>query len=786
MYISIGNSRMDKKYNGLEMSYEEFISRLSKTKYTAETMAQFKKLSKGKQDDIKDVGGFVLGKLKDGRRKKDCVIFRSAITLDMDYGTPGILDELELFFDMKMVVYSTHKHMPEKPRLRVIIFLTRDVTPDEYGAVSRMLASDIGIELFDDSTYEPSRMMYWPSTSSDGEYVFREIDGALVNPDTVLLRYKDWHDVSAWPVSNRQSTVVQKSMTKQADPLKKDGLIGAFNRTYSVTQAIEKFLPDVYRPSKAIPGRYDYIPADSAAGVVIYDDLFAYSHHATDPCCGKLLSAFDVVRLHKFGELDEKAKEGTVPGKLPSFIAMQDFVLQDEEAKATLMREKQEQAAEEFTSEDTDWQSRLELDRRGNIIDNIRNVGLITKFDENFKNVVYNEFKDTLDVIGPLPWEQVKQGWNDTDFANAKMYFGSKYGIWSPAKFKDAILATASSERRYHPIKEYFDSLTWDGTPRVDTLLIDYFGADDTPYTRAVIRKTLVAAVARIYKPGTKFDSILVLNGPQGVGKSTFFAILGKEWFSDSLSISDMKDKTASEKLINNWILEISEMSGIRKTEVEVVKSFVSRQDDKFRQAYGVNVESHPRKCIIVGSTNSEGGFLRDVTGNRRFWPVHVPGTGKYHPWELNCTDQIWAEAIHLYNEGEDLFLKGREAEEAYKMQQDAMESDDREGIISEYLDRLLPENWADMDVYQRRSFLGGGEFDTQGITGTIRRERVCVMEIWVECFGKERPNIKKADSYEIEGILNKIGGWKKYDANTTGKTRIPLYGIQKTFVREG
>ncbi len=786
MYISIGNSRMDKKYNGLEMSYEEFISRLSKTKYTAETMAQFKKLSKGKQDDIKDVGGFVLGKLKGGRRKKDCVIFRSAITLDMDYGTPGILDELELFFDMKMVVYSTHKHMPEKPRLRVIIFLTRDVTPDEYGAVSRMLASDIGIELFDDSTYEPSRMMYWPSTSSDGEYVFREIDGALVDPDSVLLRYKDWHDVSTWPVSNRQSTVVQKSMTKQADPLKKDGLIGAFNRTYSVTQAIEKFLPDVYRPSKVIPGRYDYIPADSAAGVVIYDDLFAYSHHATDPCCGKLLSAFDVVRLHKFGELDEKAKEGTVPGKLPSFIAMQDFVLQDEEAKATLMREKQEQAAEEFTFEDTDWQSRLELDRRGNIIDNIRNVGLITKFDENFKNVVYNEFKDTLDVIGPLPWEQVKQGWNDTDFANAKMYFGSKYGIWSPAKFKDAILATASSERRYHPIKEYFDSLTWDGTPRVDTLLIDYFGADDTPYTRAVIRKTLVAAVARIYKPGTKFDSILVLNGPQGVGKSTFFAILGKEWFSDSLSISDMKDKTASEKLINNWILEISEMSGIRKTEVEVVKSFVSRQDDKFRQAYGVNVESHPRKCIIVGSTNSEGGFLRDVTGNRRFWPVHVPGTGKYHPWELNCTDQIWAEAIQLYNEGEDLFLKGREAEEAYKMQQDAMESDDREGIISEYLDRLLPENWADMDVYQRRSFLGGAEFDTQGITGTIRRERVCVMEIWVECFGKERPNIKKADSYEIEGILNKIGGWKKYDANTTGKTRIPLYGIQKTFVREG
>ena len=203
-----------------------------------------------------------------------------------------------------------------------------------------------------------------------------------------------------------------------------------------------------------------------------------------------------------------------------------------------------------------------------------------------------------------------------------------------------------------------------------------------------------------------------------------------------------------------------------------------------FCQAYGVNVESHPRKCIIVGSTNSEGGFLRDVTGNRRFWPVHVPGTGKHHPWELDCVDQIWAEAIHLYNEGEELFLKGAEAEEAYKMQQEAMESDDREGIVQDYLDRLLPDNWASMDIYQRRAFLGGGEFETVGVKGTVMRERVCIMEIWVECFGKERQNLKKADSYEIEGILNKIGGWKKYDSNTTGKTKVPLYGVQKTFVR--
>lgn len=783
LYVSTGNSRMDKKWNGAEMELDDFKSRISATKYTAETMAQYKKLPKAKQDDIKDVGGFVLGRLKGGRRKKDCVISRSAVTLDMDYGTEGIIDEIEMFFDMKMMIYSTHKHTPENPRLRLIIPLSREVSPDEYGAVSRKIAEDIGIELFDDSTYEPSRLMYWPSTSADGDFVFKEIDGAVVNPDDVLSRYKDWKDVSSWPVSCRQAAVVTRNIKKQENPLEKGGLIGAFNRAYSINEAIDTFIPDVYRPS-AMPGRYDYVPADSSAGVVIYDGLFAYSHHATDPCCNNLMNAFDVVRLHKFGSLDAKADEGTEIGKLPSFKAMQDFASQDEKVKAVLAEERQKTAAEEFSGTDGDWQGRLDIDRQGRVKDTLTNIALIIRYDPNLQNIVYNEFKDTIDVIGELPWTQVKPGWNDSDLANAKVYFERVYGIWSPAKFKDALLAVVSSDRVYHPIKEYFSRLKWDGEERIDTLLIDYFGAEDTPYTRAVIRKTLVAAVARIFEPGKKFDSILVLNGPQGMGKSTFFALLGMEWFSDSLSIADMRDKTAAEKLQGYWILEISEMNGIKKTDVETVKSFVSRQDDKFRQAYGVNVESHPRSCVIVGSTNSESGFLRDVTGNRRFWPVHVPGTGKLHPWDVCDVGQIWAEAIELYNRGEELFLKGKEAEEAYKMQQDAMESDDREGIVAEYLARLLPDNWDTMDLYQRRAFLGEGEFDTSGISGTIARERVCIMEIWCECFGKERQNIKKADSYEIEGIINKIGGWKRYDGNASGKMRIPLYGVQKTFVK--
>lgn len=153
-------------------------------------------------------------------------------------------------------------------------------------AVSRKVAEEIGIELFDDTTYEPSRLMYWPSTSSDGEFVFREITGDLLDPDAVLAKYTDWHNTAEWPVSKRQQTIVRRDMKKQADPLEKPGMVGAFCRAYSITEAIDTFLTDVYKHS-AMSGRYDYIPADSQAGVVIYEDRFAYSHHATDPAWRK-------------------------------------------------------------------------------------------------------------------------------------------------------------------------------------------------------------------------------------------------------------------------------------------------------------------------------------------------------------------------------------------------------------------------------------------------------------------------------------------------------------------
>ena len=769
MKIAVFNSRKEKLCENKEISWEEFCHRVSQTKRTSETMAQYDSFPKEKQDDIKDVGGFVGGSLKDNRRKKGYVECRSLITLDMDYGRENILEELEMFFDFACCIYSTHKHRKESPRYRLIIPLSRDVSEKEYEVLSKEVTKEIGMELFDKSTYEASRLMYWPSTSLDGEFVYKKIDGKLLDVDYYLSKHE-----------NTEKVRFSDDFTNnnQEDPLQKQNIVGSFCRAYSMSEAIEKFLSDVYSLS-TIKDRYDYIPAKSSAGLVVYYDKFAYSHHSTDIAYGKRLNAFDLVKIHKFGD-----------NKKTSYNDMVNFILKDEKVKLQLTKDRRNSAKEDFSLlsdsddlGDLNWQVNLQLDKHGNIIQNLDNLVVIFECDENLQGIAFNCHRDGIDVRGNLPWEQVKPGWNDSDTASLKVYLSQNYNIYAPAKTKDALLSVAA-RRSYHPIREYLDNLPeWDNVKRVDTLLIDYLGAEDNSYTRSVIRKTLIAAVSRIYEPGIKFDTVLILNGPQGIGKSTFFQRLSGNWFSDSLTITDMKDKSGAEKLQGYWILELGELAGMKKMDVETIKSFISRTDDKYRASYGVAVENHPRQCIIVGSTNAEGGFLRDITGNRRFWPVKVSGNSPKKAWSLTKedVDKIWAEVLYLYNQGENLYLEGKEKEIATKEQRDAMETDEREGLVRKYLDTLVPENWYEMDLYERRNFLKG---DSSTNVGTVKRDVICNMEIWAECFCYDIASMKRTDSYVINSIMKKIDNWDKYSKNKTGVKNFPLYGIQRCYER--
>ncbi|MCH5185205.1 MAG: hypothetical protein J1F64_03680 [Oscillospiraceae bacterium] len=783
MKISVGNSRKSRAWKIKEISWDDFAKKCSRTIRTPETVREYREFPKGRQDNIKDVGGFVGGELRNGLRKKDSVINRCLLTLDADYADEDFWEQIEMFFDFKCIIYSTHKHTPGKPRLRLIIPLSRSVTPDEYTAIARRIAADIGIEQFDDTTYDTNRCMYWPSTSSDGEFIFKRRDGAEIDADATLARYKDWRDASEYPVSSRRKKIISHTLKKQVDPLEKSGIVGAFCRAYSIPEAIEAFLSDVYEPS-ALNGRYDYIPADSIAGVVVYDDKYAYSHHASDPACGKLCNAFDLVRVHKFAYLD---KDETDSDKSPSFKAMMDFAQNDGKVKTQTLTDKQAEAEAEFSvyagNDDASWREKLTVNKRGDIENSIQNLTLILQNDPNLKGIVFNELSDCIEIKGDVPWQHPAKYWRDADDAQLLTYLTYHYGKFTRVNY-DVALAKVVDDRSFHPIREFLGSLPeWDGVERVDTLLIDYLGAEDNKYTRAVIRKTLCGAVARVMMPGVKFDTMLVLSGPQGIGKSTIISKLCGEWFNDSLLLSDTKDKTAAEKLQGFWILEIGELAGLKKTEIETLRGFISRQNDVFRASFGRRATPHLRQCIFIGTTNAEHGYLRDTTGNRRFFPVKVSGVSEKKPWQLTQTDiaQIWAETLVYYKRNESLILDEDTENYAKNLQREAMETDEREGMVREYLDTLLPVNWNEMSLYERRNFLNGSEFGDVQLKGTVARQKVCNMEIWCECFGKAKADLKRLDANAISAIMAKMDGWKK----SAKKSRFGMYGVMAGYERE-
>jgi len=768
-----------------DTKWSELSHRLSITQRTAETQDEYTTMPKSKKDEVKDVGGFVGGSLKNGRRKAEAIAYRSLLTLDLDSIPEGEDPWLTftLYFECAAVLYSTHSHSLKSQRLRLVIPLSRKVTPDEYAALSRRVAGDIGIEYCDDTTYEAHRLMYWPSTSIDAEYRFESTDAPWLDVDDQLARYKDWRDVNEWPVSNRKTEIMRRLAKKQGDPLDKPGVVGAFCRVYSIEDAIEQFLPEVYAPSLTAQ-RYDYIPADSSAGLVLYDDgKFAYSHHASDPICGRLCNAFDLVRHHMFGDEDDGASLATPVQKLPSYNKMSELALDDKDVRQNLAEHSLRELADEFDEgENTDWLEKLKQTPRGMIEPTIDNALLIIRNDPRIKDAYYyDEFRDRPIVCGDLPWtpfeKRVSNVWTDTDDAGLRNFLEARYKFDAVMKIKDAVDLAMLKTRR-HPVREYLNGLEWDGTKRADMLFIEYLGAEDSSYTREVTRKALLGAVARIMEPGCKHDHILVLVGPQGCRKSTTLAKLGKKWFSDSLYTLAGKD--AFEQLQGHWIIELGEMAAARKAELEQIKQFISKRSDSFRAAYARRTQEHQRQCAFFGSTNDDE-FLKDPTGARRFWPVVVTDAGRVLGGRLSdeTVDQIWAETVVKYRAGEEWHLRESAEDIAREIQKMHTEVSSKQGVIEEFLENMLPKNWDSRGLDERLMHYNGGFGGDE--KGTVLRSRVCALEIWVELFQGDVKHFTQAHSREITSILKQVKGWKFYGATKCGKP----YGKQRAFVRD-
>lgn len=809
LQISTAGSRRATQWPRSTIMWSEFVDRLKTPVRSAETFDQYIAMPKAQQDDLKDVGGFVGGTFAGDRRKTCYVEGRDLLTLDLDnIPAGGTIDILRRVGGLgcSAVVYSTRKHAEYGPRLRVIVPLDRTAEADEYEPAARKLAALIGIEFCDPTTFEASRLMYWPSCCADGVYVCEVYDNPFCSLNGLLGMYGDWHDVTTWPQVPGEDAIERRRLAKQEDPTSKRGIIGAFCRTYSITEAMDKFIPGMYEET-ANPGRYTYTGGTTTGGAIVYDgDLFLFSHHAHDPCHLQLVNAFDLIRLHMYGDKDDGAKEGTPVNKLPSFVAMSKLATADKAVVNRIAREKFEEAQQIFVApepggqpegtgktpgsnregvgkppeDDLKWISQLTVDGNGNYQKTVNNIILVLRNDPQLRGkIVTDEFAGRGLVLGDLPWnpETERRQWADTDDAGFFWYMETYYNITARDKQADA-LAIVGGQTVINEVKQYLQGLRWDGVKRLETLLSVYLGAEDTSYTRAVMRKSLCAAVARAVIGGVKYDYMPIFTGPQGIGKSTFLGILGGAWFSDSLTTFEGKD--AAEMIQGTWINEIGELSAFTRQETQIIKQFLSKREDIFRAPYGRRTERHPRRCVFFGTSN-DSEFLKDATGNRRFWPVDVG----IHPaqrsvWDdlPNEVNQIWAEAYAYWALGEKLYLPKELEGLAQEQQEGHRERSGKEGLIAEYLDKELPDNWDQMDIPARKMFLAGST--NPGGAALRPREKVCVAEIWVECFNGDPKYLKRSDSTEIANIMLGVPGWKR----NKNVRRYGPYGTQKGFER--
>lgn len=783
--LSVAGSSASLKWTTVKYTWSDFLERLNRDIRSTETMRDFDRLDRTARANLKDVGGYMAGELSGARRLKSAVLSRSMITLDVDYADSLFPVEFDTRFPgVAAVIYNTRSDRERSRRFRVVVPFSEEVQDAaQYEAAARKMAELLGIDLFDPTTFQAERMMYWQSLSSDQPKVFEVFEGEPISAKYLLSLYgnnEEWRDIRNWAFKSDQEketrAIVSKAMAQ--NPREKAGLVGVFCQAYSVPAAIEKYLSDVY---EIAPGndRYTYKAGHSVGGMIVFDDLFCFSYHSTDPISdGHAYNAYDLVRVHKFGHL----------GKEDSTKEMNKLVCADKECVKDMVTpdanlDDFDDYGDAVKSDSTEEVTELvwDLDGKGNKQVTVNNFVNAFKSDPLLNGLLaYDMLKETIVFTRPsFTAKGSKKGdlVNDTDTSIIKGRIERMHGIYNDAKLNDAI-EQVSSDNAFHPIKLYLESLTWDGVPRIDTFLVDYMGAEDNAYTREAFRKMLLAAVTRIYEPGRKFDTALVFYSEQGVGKSTLIQRLSKGWFNDSLT--NLSGKESYEAIQFAWLVELAELSALRKSDVEAVKNFISKREDTYRGAYARRVKTHKRQCVFFGSTNDDE-FLKDATGNRRFFPVEVKRTRKtrliFEPEFDAIVDQLWAEAMEGYMLGEALTLSDEAEAIAGGTREEFTERTPIQGLIEEYLDRLFPADYEDRFLAQRLDFLNGD----LGEEGTETKNSFSLIELWTEALGRRKDEYTVVKARELSNAVKALKGWKR-----DKQARQKIYGPQVIYRRVG
>lgn len=815
-----------------ESMYNAFKKNVIRTK---ETVLEYEKGDREFKTKCKDKGGFIAGTSENNKRDATSIKTRNMVTLDMDYCPPNILqiirDKQEKTKDLnfKFFVYSTHSHTAEKPRLRLIVPLSYEVEVEKYEPIARAIANIIGIEYFDATTFQINRIMYFPSVSIDGDYICESFgfdEWNELEPDEMLERYMDYLNIAEFQkphyIDGLRVDKIAKGTTRSSIKTKYR-IVNAFNTEYTVSEAIEFFLKEEYDRGKTAD-RYTYRGGESKDGLVILSDQYAYSHHATDPAQGRLLHAFDIVRIHKFGKQDTDSTqqlEDEHYGKSTSFRAMFDYIRGNLPNVMKHMPEikKLEKQEKEFTTnsivveensvEESNW--KLTLDYMGPDNDrhpksNARNIKIIFENDPYFKGLFYyDSLKDAICFDRPPAWNKEKNKGDmlsDEDDSEIRVYLNTVYTISGKDLIYDSVVHQAS-KKRIHPIRTFLANLPeWDGKKRIETIICDLYDMVPNAFYKEASKAWWVGIIQRIMRPGSKFDMMLVISGEQGVGKSQFGkSIATLNWggpmqtidsqpnyFGDDELPFDKKD--AYEQLGGIMIYELPEFEKYyKKSDTSTIKSFLSKTTDKYRKSYGRRVGEYKRQCVFIATTNDVRP-LRDRTGNRRFLPFYsklernVSRLYDHNYWNENIRNQCLAEAMSYYDDGfNPMSGFSTEAKRIWdELNEKATSENDSMPIVEMYLNNKFPVNYFNMPMMDMKKYYPEHierDFEGRTINRTFRDE-FSLKEIYCIAFNRD---ISHTPDYimreQIENALDRLGFQKQSYRRSQG-----LFGQQTVYKR--
>lgn len=729
--------------------------------------------------DTKACGNYVLGTLTpttvrhradadpctDLHRNKLAVVSRGVLTLDVDHPEADFLDRVRAL-PYAVALHTTFSSTPTAPRYRMWVPVDRELAPDEYVTAASAVMQATGEGSYDPGSLQPERYMFRPSRADAASWHAEVLEGPAASAEELLEGFNP--DLSALPAP--------RPHRNKRDPFTIEGPIGAFNRAYADWELLISEYELPY--TNVSEDRWGLVGATAAAGMgpVQGADGFVYSHHANDPAYGVTCSAFDLARLHLFGELDEDVAPGTPVNRLPSHQAMLELATQDVRVVTELVGKDfaDDLSASADAVVQDNWRLGFSLSARtGKPNDTIDNWDLIADNDPVFTRLYYNELSMAIEIDGDLPWRPLGERpvFDAGDRSSLALHIEREYGIRPARAYLDDLINDRARNHRVNPVKDYLEGLVWDGKPRLETCLP---GVTPTPYTRLVARKVMVAAVARMLGPGCKWDHMLVLYGSEGLGKSHWVDRMARGYSS---SLGRIGDKDTLITMQRSWIMTSDEGHSLRKADFDAQKEFLTRTADIFRMPYEREAQVHKRHCVIWGTTNDEV-FLRREEGNRRFLIVHCERALDFDALTDDYVDQVWAEALTLYRAGERLWLTDDESDRAAEARETFIEEDALAGQIEEYLNRLVPERWDSMSPESRQLWLAN-EADGFSV-GTEPINRVCSAQVWVEALGRRFGDHRRMDLLDINTALKSIPGWKVLP----GRHRVPGYGPQQVFVR--